>query len=318
MAFEWYMAGVAAEYLHGYWITPSARDYVPVHGMHLSEESLATLWLYFGDTGNRIPHPHPTSGHEAFRHWYCAIHMATSDYRLPEAFVNIARDRVQPYVFKEFFDKNPMNPAEYGFINKNYGLTSMVSESGNPPPDMTRWKLQWVPVEAESEPSVFFMKHPMPNEDGGWKNWEGASPYEQVYQHEGTLISMYKIPGTDTHPFIDGPLDTTLFELIINRDNWWFLHAGKMLFALYAENGLRLTGEERIAYDHFGTTALTGVIRSDGNKNILIVETALQEDFEGADAREELDHFAEVVLNNPVCPILFTSGASYATNAKEL
>ncbi len=301
MVYEWYLASVAGEYLKGYWITTSARDYVPLHGVHLSEESAAALWLYFGGTNGRIPNPAPSDGHPPYIHWLCAVHLATSDYRPPEILRKIATDRDAPYVHREYMWRNPMRPRDYAFVNQEYGLASTLAEGDRIPPDMTRWKLQWVPQKSEMEPSAFLMNHPKADDDG-WKNWEGASPYEQVLQHKGALIAVYNIPEDDKYPFIDGPLDYSVYQQILQKNNWWFFHTGRIMFGVYAAKKLRETDETRLAYKHYGNTAETSVLRSDGNKNALAVQTALLAEYGGGSAQEVLERFANSVLQK--CKII--------------
>ena len=296
MVYEWYLASITGEYLKGYWITSSARDYVPVHGMRLSEESAAAIWLYFGDSDGRVPDPAPSEGHPPFIHWLCAVHMATSDYQPPRILVRIATDRDEAYVHREFMRRNPMRPREYAFITPQYGLAAVLAESERIPPDMTRWKLQWVPRKQEAEPSVFLLKHPS-GEGDKWKRWRNASPYEQVFQHKGTLLALYNIPEDDPHPFIDGPLEYPVYSATAQRDGWWFFHTGPMLFGIYATGELYETDEKRTAYQHYGKMAEVKVLRSDGRRKAVIVQTAPLDPFEGGSPEAELASFSKAVLD---------------------
>ena len=233
MALDWYFASVAGEYLHGYWITASSRDYDPLFGLAHSAETTALMWLAFGDAPF-LPGPHEL---QPFRHWKATLHFAISNYRVPDILRRIATDRDEAFVHRELMMRNPMYPREYNYVAPRYGVASIIGEGDNIPPDMTRWKVQWVADQRDEEPSVFLMKHPKPGEDD-WTEWQGASPAEQVIQHEGTLVAVYRMED-DWKPFIDGPVFEDSYEAIRHDDDALYLHAEEVLLAVRAVNGLQ-------------------------------------------------------------------------------
>lgn len=293
MVLDWYFASIAGEYLHGYWITPAARDYNPLYGLAISAETTALTWLMFGEA-SQVPYPHV---YQPFRHWKASIHFAVSDYRVPDIIKRIATDRDQPFVHKEYMAKNPLQPKEYCYLNKTYGVASILDESENIPPDMTRWKVQWVANKPEYEPSVFFMKHPVKKDvdDVNWKQWRGASEAEQVLQHEDALVAVYKI-DSDQIPFIDGPFRKEVFKSIKNENGWLFVHAGTCLFAVKAVNGLEVIEEKRSLSHFHGPENQIQVIKSNGKRNGLIVQTASVENYQAKDADNVLDDFIKDIL----------------------
>ena len=295
MVLDWYFATVAPEYLKGYWIATHARDKTPVHGVDLAEETTALLWLYFAVSGQRVPHPHPPAEQSPYRQWLVTAHFATSEYKPPSLIRKIAIDRDEPFVHKEFMKKNPMQPKDYVFMNQSYGLASTLAESGRIPPDMTRWKLQWVTNEIDREPSLFLLKHPDPKKDQ-WEDWLGASPYETVLQQKDALVAVYGIPEKDEHHFIDGPFKKSVYDRFIKKDGWWFFENESILFGAYVVNGLEITGEKRMAYQHFGKTAEVDVMRSEGKKNAVIVQTALPEMYPDDMNGTRLNAFAKDVI----------------------
>lgn len=288
MVLDWYFASIAGEYLHGYWITPTARDYNPIYGLANSAETTALTWLYFGDAP-QIPFPHIYS---KFYHWKATIHFAVSDYELPDIIKLIATHRDRPFVHREFMVKNPMQPKEYCYIAPQYGLASTLGESVNVVPNQTRWKLQWVANDANKEPSVFFMKHPYEKDE--WQKWRGASPAEQVIQHENVLVAVYKI-NENEKPFIDGPFIPGSYELYKQNDGWIFIHTGSCLFAVKAVNGLKITDEKRMTDNH-GIVQELGVLKSEGLRNGLIVQTAEVQVYESGSIEKTLDKFMVDVL----------------------
>jgi hypothetical protein len=242
----------------------------------------------FGDA-NQVPNPHVN---QPYRHWKATLHFAVSDYRVPDILKRIATDRDKPFVHKEFMAKNPMLPKEYCYINSNYGMASILNDEGNIPPDMTRWKVQWVANEPKKEPSVFLMKHP--NLDDNWENWQGASPFEQVLQHEDALIAVYKI-GDGEKNFIDGPFIEDVYEKVVRKDDWIFMHTGANLLAVKAINGLELTEEKRPL--HYFPELKIQVLKSYGKRNGLIVQTADINNYKAEGVEKTLNNFIEAVLN---------------------
>ena len=293
MVLEWYFLSIAGEYLHGYWITPAARDYNPLYGLNWSAETTALTWLYFGDTP-QVPYPHI---YQPFRHWKAALHFALSDFRLPDIITRIATDRDQPFVHKEFMAKNPLLPKEYCYLNRTYGLASMLNEEGRIVPDLTRWKLQWVANNPEDEPSAFFMKHPEYNEDDDekWRAWRGASAAEQVLQHEDALVAVYKIEDPQ-QPFIDGPFAKDAYQVVKEENGWIFVHAGTCLFAVKAVNGLEIKSEDRISSSTHGSRTPVSVLESKGKRNGLIVQAASPEKYPAESPVASLDKFIRDVL----------------------
>lgn len=288
MVLDWYFASIAGEYLHGYWITSSARDYNPMFGLANSAESSALTWLYFGDTP-QVPYAHV---HQTYYHWKAALHFAVSHYKLPEILQRIATDRKKPFVHREFMAKNPMEPKEYCYVAPGYGIASIMGENGRIVPNQTRWKVQWVAAEPQKEPSVFFMKHP--NEKDEWEKWRGASSAEQVLQHNNTLIAVYKIDATQK-PFIDGPFIEKVFNVVKRQNDWLFMHTGACLLAVKAVNGLEIIPEKRTGDSH-GRKIEFQVLRSEGVRNGLIVETASLSDYKAKSPEKALDLFIKKVL----------------------
>jgi len=288
MVLDWYFASVAGEYLKGYWITPAARDYNPLYGVEKSAETTALMWLFFNDT-DQVPYPHV---HTTMYHWKAAIHFAVSDYDVPAIIRKIATKRDQPYVHKEYMQKNPMKPKEYCYITPSYGVASVQHETGVPPDDMTRWKVQWIPVNSNMEPTTFLLKHPVRNQQ--WKKWRGASEFEQTIQDRGTLLAVYNIPKKEKG-FIDGPFNPNAYKLVIEKKGWMFFHTGNMLMAVAAANGLKIARYKRTP----GHTDLTGIkaIRSNGRKNALVVHTEKAGKYNG-DTAQQMEEFMQDIFRN--------------------
>jgi len=289
MVLDWYFASIAGEYLHGYWITPVARDHNPLYGLASSPESIALTWLMFGDA-SQVPNPHI---YQPYRHWKATLHFAVSDYRVPEVLARIATDRDKPFVHQEYMAKNPMHPKEYCYLNSKYGMASILSEkSDHIPPNMTRWKVQWVVESPDKEPSVFLMKHPQ--NQGDAEKWRGASSAEQVLQYEDALIAVYNISeGEEAH--IEGPFRKESFQAIERKQGWLFIHTGANLMAIRAINGLEISDQTRPT-EIYNAEVEVNIIKSMGRKNGLIVQTAPLNDYSDRNPENALQEFITDVL----------------------
>jgi hypothetical protein len=137
------------------------------------------------------------------------------------------------------------------------------------------------------------MKHPY--EENDWKEWRGASPAEQVLQHENALIAVYKI-GEDQKDYIEGPFREEVFEAVMEKKGWIFMHTGSNLIAVKAINGLEFTGEKRSVEHH--PEIQVELLKSYGSRNGLIIQTASLEGYKKNNAEESLKLFMSDVLVN--------------------
>jgi hypothetical protein len=64
--------------------------------------------------------------------------------------------------------------------------------------------------------------------------WTGGSPFEQVFQHEDTVIALYDIvPDTYSPPHISGYFSHTLHDLEEDASGWIFARGGRTFIAYY-------------------------------------------------------------------------------------
>jgi hypothetical protein len=168
-----------------------------------------------------------------------------------------------------------------------------LGENGKIVPDATRWKVQWVVKSKEEEPSVFFLKHPYG--DNNWRAWRGASPAEQVLQYQDALIAVYRM-GDEDKDFIDGPFSDSSYKVIVQKEDWLFLHAGNCLIAAYAAKGFSISDEARLGDSH-GFEKNYKSLKSTGKKNGLIVQTASVESYKSNSPETELKLFMHDILS---------------------
>ncbi len=176
-----------------------------------------------------------------------------ASYRPPALFADIAWDRASPHVVKK--SKAPRSiirhtdaPAKpvrkYTYLSKSFALGS--SQIGLPgecaaPIDLISWDLHWPgekhqakitcnhPFTDGSRFSAFLPPLPQTAERsvGGRKPYLqrpdrlfGASPFERMMQHEGTVMILYRIPDSDACPFANLYLPKGVDW--VERERWLF------------------------------------------------------------------------------------------------
>jgi hypothetical protein len=89
--------------------------------------------------------------------------------------------------------------------------------------------------------------------------WVEGSPFEEVLQHENTLIALYQIPKAERNQHVNGFFSKTIDERVADASGWIFCRADSVYFAVRTlTNGV--WHEEK---DHFRltlTSPKTGVI----------------------------------------------------------
>ncbi|MDF2923739.1 MAG: hypothetical protein K0R57_2653 [Paenibacillaceae bacterium] len=330
MMLEWYLLNTAGEWLNGHFAGAQSRDYGSTYGPEHPGGGQIAAWLYLGGSvpGLNGGEPH-----------YSAIN-ALSSYRFPEELCRLAADRSEPFLHLESHDLteaaapthdgNETRPAGspsgllqgYGYISRtgvrkttymhrHYALGSMMDGqegdiiwSGQ----MRRWSLKW---DSPNPHSVMFVTHPFPDfspeRDPYRAKWQGSSPYEQVLQHNRTLLAVYRIPRgktykfgprepfpSDRDPYLEGFISGTAVLHKIERSGWVFAHGGTVLFGLYFVKPYEWVYDVPRTPDHM----IHGRIRSCGLHNGLVVETAAaQSPIDDADAqRAELEAYAGKII----------------------
>jgi len=99
------------------------------------------------------------------------------------------------------------------------------------------------PYASEVELGMYFPEEPELLESvviGGEKptyaspdKWTGGSPFEQIVQHENSLIVLYDIPPKTRFPHISGFFSRHLRHLEEHETGWIFAEAGRCLVAYY-------------------------------------------------------------------------------------
>ena len=220
------VADMALEYFKGAWAGGHSREGYRQNTWTRVGPIQALQFIYFG-------------GLEFDPDLHCqgfAGPVLTARYRPPALFADMAWDRRTPHVVKKtkaprtiyrHVEQEAQPVRKYTYMSRSFALGStQIGLPGAPagPIDLTSWDLTWDgpkhqakivcnhPYRSPGRFSAFLSNLPQDIERsvGTGKPYLqffdrlfGASPYEQLMQHEGALIALYRIPEEDETPYVN-------------------------------------------------------------------------------------------------------------------
>ena len=191
--------------------------------------------------------------------------LSQSGYQPPYLLYQIATDRTEPYIHKEkkrtrhrIRNSEIKNAPVYKYTAMRPGYVLGSSQGGLLQPiQQQTWGLTWVSENTLEKHNQLFTLHPYYDANEGTmyfaehedmvteliarskkeyntpNKWTGGSPYEQVFQHEDALVALYKIPGEDNSPHINGYFSRDLKNLEEDPSGWIFAKGGEAMIAYY-------------------------------------------------------------------------------------
>lgn len=254
------LADFGAEHLCGNYGGGHSRDYPDDMINPLSAPTTMWAWLYFGEP--RFEPWKEVRYRPRHRGSWEAAFGALGRYRLPSVVYSIATDRRTPYVHTEtkrvrniirFGDVRNPPVFKYTYVTPDFVLGSLQGGILQPIQQHT-WDITFV---SERPNNTLFSLHPFasgrelamffPEEqqflagevDRYHKvytspdKWNSSSPYEKVYQHEGSLIVLYNIPPGTVQQHTDGFFPKTLDERIVDSSGWVFCRSGRTMMGVF-------------------------------------------------------------------------------------
>ena len=248
------VADMALEFFHGAWAGGHSREGYRQNTWSQLGGILPLQYMYFGGLAfDRINHVHNF-----------AIPAVIADYRPSPLFAEIAWDRKTAHVVKKTkaprtIYRNAKTDAKpvrkYTYMSNNFALGS--TQTGLPgeqaaPIDLVSWDLTW---NAPNHQGIIVCNHPYNSpdrfssflngfpqsigrsisSDKPYLQWPdrlfGASPYEEMLQHEGCIIILYDIPEKDTHPFVNLFLPNKYSWL--QENGWLFANIDSFFISLF-------------------------------------------------------------------------------------
>ncbi len=248
---EYLLADFAAEQVDGMYLGAHSRVYPHTVHNQWTDNSTTYAWMYWGNTPDR--------------HRGESLIAAMSGYRPPEILKHIATDRSESYVHLErkrtrhrirYSDEKNLPVYKTMYMTPEYGIGSMQGGLLQPIQQQT-WDFTWRiadvregynmiysmhPYSSGFELAMYFPEEPKLLTDAVVKSkgtydspdkWTGASPYEQVAQHNDALIALYDIPEGTRFPHISGFFPKSLAARDVDESGWIFANTGNSFLAWY-------------------------------------------------------------------------------------
>ena len=279
MTFEWILAENAAQWLDGHYASASLRKKRAYGAQDFYNAAELILWLYFG--GPTPAEWYADRGSEG----YPSVLMAVSDYRLPSVIHAAGTQRSAAYLHREYDEWTTSSYYHSTYVNQTYALYSSYENY----PVHRRFSSQYhrwsVDITGISGPASFFFKHPDPvDPDPYGTSTEGTTGYEQVLQHDGTLIGVYDVPAADARPYISGNVPAGYLAHIDNSGTGYiYLHYGSVMIGMYLTEPFNWND---------GDASFTKNLTQAG----FVVETALPGDYGSGTPQQQLDAFKAALL----------------------
>ena len=244
------LADWATEYLEGHWVGSHSREKFN-QVLHTHEHTgAATRFgrLFFGDAPVRP---------ELDEAYFIAL-AAVQKFECLPMIGNIATDRIQPYVLRELKPLrrgvNMMDRAltwKYTYVESEFAVGSSWGDLTDV--EHHRWDLTWVSPQDGS--TCFFINPSYSAQqlvryfDGPVETilpdivgqrpyyadpnkWVEGSRYEDVFQHENTIVAIYDIPADAGRQHING-FFPHIIEERREQDGWILAKADNIFFAVW-------------------------------------------------------------------------------------
>ncbi len=321
------LAEWATEYLEGHWVGAHSREkYNQV--LHTHEHTgAATRFgrLFFGHAPVR---PELDEG------YFIAL-AAVQEFQCLPILGNIATDRSQPYVLRELkaprrgvnmMDRAPV--WKYTYVESEFAVGSSWGDLTDV--EQHRWDLTWVSPQDGStcfftNPSysaqqlVRYFDSPIdkilpdivnqrpyyadPNK------WVEGSRYEDVFQHENTVIAIYDIPADAGRQHING-FFPHIIEERREQDGWILARADNIFFAVWTSAPGKWYQEKKL---------VQGQEENYDRLTILHPKTAVILEAVAADTEESFDAFcARILASKPTFDEAWLTATYTTTRGHEI
>lgn len=309
----------ASEYLEGNWVGSHSREKFN-QVLHTREHTGAATQfgrLYFGGAPLRL---------DLDESYFISL-AALQEFAALPMIGDIATDRSSPYVLRELKAPrrgvNMMDRAptwKYTYVEPQFAVGSSWGDLTDV--EHHRWDLTW--VSPEDGATCFFINPSYSAQQlvryfdtpveiilpdivnqrpyyADPNKWIEGSPYEDVFQHENTVIAIYDIPADASRQHING-LFPHLIEERREQDGWILARADNIFFAVWTS--APGTWHDEQTYDRL---------------TILHPKTAVILEAVAADTQESFDAFcARILASKPTFDETWLTATYTTTRGHEL
>jgi hypothetical protein len=293
------LADMAVDYLKGNMTGSHSREKFNqvTHTKYNCGTAIPFAYLYFGDSEFYVDLPET----------YYAGLAAVQGFKPLPIIGRIATDRSRPNIHKE--KKAPRKGLgisildvpvwKYNYMSRNYSLSSSYGDISAV--ENHRWDLTWV---SENDGATCFFINPSnsaerllkffdapPNEIvdailsqrpyyNDPQKWIEGSEFEELFQHENTLIALYNIPEKEINRHVNG-FFSKIIEERTKKNGWIFCRTDSIYFAVKPVT-IGCWSEKP---EHY-------VLHLNNNKTGIIMEISEQSDF------SSFTKFTQTILSN--------------------
>ena len=330
------LADWAPEYLNGNWVGSHSREkYNQVtHTLLNCGVAIPFGYLFFGDS----------NFHPELEETYYSGLAAVQGFRPLPVIGSIATDRSTPYVHLE--TKAPRRGIgictrdipvwKYTYVTKNYSLSSSYGDISAV--ENHRWDLTWV---SDRDGSTCFFINPSNSAEQLLRyfdstpdeivpaitkqrpyyidpnKWIEGSPYEELCQHENTVIALYDIPEDEINGHVNGFFSKIIEQRVRKENGWIFCDADSIYFAVRPfTNGVWHEEES-----HFRLTLdnrRTGVLMEVANKSEYDSFLSFQRRITANPLKIDLKNLRVVYKNSNGTRIDFTHAGKRMIDGKQM
>lgn len=264
MMLDYLIADFAVDTLNGLYAGAFSRIYPEPLLERWKNGSTTFAWLLFGNIPFRPDGVNVILPANGYRPHGVAAVLAMSGYRPPDILHHIATDRSEPYVHRElkrtrhrirYSDVRTAPVYKYAYVCSDYVVGSTQGGLLQPIQQHT-WEVMWASPDPFEGYNVLFTLHPyssgfelgmyFPEEPklltrsvlqekketyDSPDKWTGASPFEQIVQHEDAVVVLYDIPAGTRFPHVSGYFSRHLSEFHEDQSGWIFVRGGEALIA---------------------------------------------------------------------------------------
>ena len=281
MMLDYLIADFAVESLNGLYGGAHSRHYEREAVEPSKTAATRFAWLLFGNV------PFGPSAESYV--------LAQSGYVPPLILYQIATDRREPYIHREYKrtrhrirNSDVKNAPVYKYTAMRAAYVLGSSQGGLLQPiQQQTWDLTWALDDPRGKHNTLFTLHPYSSPHEGamyfaepWDmvtelivrskteydlptKWTGGSPYEQVFQHGDALVALYDIAEGARHPHISGFFSKDLTRREEDASGWIFAQGGDAFIAYYPlapyEWRREETGDWRLHSPHLTNGAVVQV-----------------------------------------------------------
>lgn len=251
---QWLLADFAHDHLNGNYVGAHGRENLLSAMQPISSEMSSIAWLYFADGPRLYSREQLLAALSAFRPHPAIVELATGRR---EAFVSWERKRRETRVRDNGLAPDDEEVIRYTYMHPLFAMGSIPGGLVQSR-EQHSWDVTWISFDPEAPATLFFMQpyadpdaltpfiphseelafRNIGNLDPYWGTLTktvGGSPYEDVFQHRGTLIALYDIGDVTRFPVLTGFFPPKVDTMIVDslESGWITINTGDVYLGVY-------------------------------------------------------------------------------------